>query len=71
MQSGPDEKWTGGPIMATKSGPPGNGVRVITSNVLPNCSEIIEDVRSNGTPALERIQTSGSVAAYELALVLR
>ena len=33
--------------------------------------EIIEDVRANGTSALERIQTSGSVAAYELALVLR
>ena len=35
------------------------------------CREILEDVRANGTPALERIQTSGSVAAYELALVLR
>ena len=35
------------------------------------CREIIEDVRANGTSALERIQTSGSVAAYELALVLR
>ena len=33
--------------------------------------EIIEDVRANGTSALERIQTSGNVAAYELALVLR
>lgn len=35
------------------------------------CREIIEDIRLNGIPALERIQLSGSVAAYELALVLR
>ncbi len=32
---------------------------------------IIEEIRLLGIPALERIQLSGSIAAYELALVLR
>lgn len=42
--------------------------------VLPNhmnCRGIIEDIRVNGTMSLARIQLSGSVAAYELALILR
>ena len=33
--------------------------------------EVVEDVRLNGKPALERVQLSGSVIAYELGLILR
>ena len=39
--------------------------------VRPQFRNIIEEVRLLGVPALERIQVSGSIAAYELALVLR
>ncbi len=39
--------------------------------VRPQFRNIIEEVRLLGVPALERIQLSGSIAAYELALVLR
>ena len=31
----------------------------------------MEDVRLNGKPALERVQLSGSVIAYEIGLILR
>ncbi|KAL5496256.1 hypothetical protein EMCRGX_G012501 [Ephydatia muelleri] len=38
--------------------------------VRPQLREVVEDVRLNGKPALERVQLSGSVIAYELGLIL-
>lgn len=39
--------------------------------VRPQLRDIIAGVRMEGTTALERIQMSGSIATYELAIVLR
>ena len=39
--------------------------------IRPPLQSMIDAIRINGTMALERIQMSGSVATYELALVLR
>lgn len=39
--------------------------------VKPQFRNIIEEINLLGISALERIQMSGSIAAYELALVLR
>lgn len=39
--------------------------------VRPQFQAVIDAVKMTGTSALERIQMSGSIATYELALVLR
>ncbi len=39
--------------------------------VRPQFQAVIDAIRTSGTPALERIQMSGSIATYELALVMR
>ena len=39
--------------------------------VRPQLRDIIGGIRMEGTTALERIQMSGSIATYELAIVLR
>ena len=39
--------------------------------VRPQLRDIIAGIRMEGTTALERIQMSGSIATYELAIVLR
>ena len=39
--------------------------------VRPQLRDIIAAIRMEGTTALERIQMSGSIATYELAIVLR
>ena len=39
--------------------------------VRPQFQAVIDAIKASGTPALERIQMSGSIATYELALVLR
>ena len=51
-------------IVAIISGRYHRGVR-------PQLRDIIACIRMEGTPALERIQMSGSIATYELAIVLR
>lgn len=51
-------------IVAIISGRYQRGVR-------PQLRDIIAGIRMEGTTALERIQMSGSIAAYELAIVLR
>lgn len=38
--------------------------------VRPQLREVVEDVRANGKPALERVQLSGNVIAYEIGLIL-
>lgn len=39
--------------------------------VRPQFQEVIDTIKMRGTSALERIQMSGSIATYELALVMR
>ena len=39
--------------------------------VRPQFQAVIDAIKNSGAPALERIQMSGSIATYELALVLR
>jgi len=39
--------------------------------VRPQFQAVIDAIKMSGTTALERIQMSGSIATYELALVLR
>ena len=51
-------------IVAIISGRYQRGVR-------PQLRDIIACIRMEGTTALERIQMSGNIAAYELAIVLR
>ena len=51
-------------IVAIISGRYHRGVR-------PQLRDIIAGIRMEGTTALERIQMSGSIATYELAIVLR
>ena len=51
-------------IVAIISGRYRRGVR-------PQLRDIIAGIRMEGTTALERIQMSGSIATYELAIVLR
>jgi len=42
-----------------------------TRGVRPPLQAMINAIRNSGTRTLERIQASGSVASYELALILR
>ena len=51
-------------IVAVISGRYRRGVR-------PQLRDIIAGIRMEGTTALERIQMSGSIATYELAIVLK